>query len=314
VRVLVTGTSGHVGGAVARALVEAGEEVVGLSRRWTKIAGLVHSHMSDIGAPGLAARVADPPCDAIVHAAASLATDPHDPSVSLVNALGTQQVLELAALWEVQAFVYISSVAVIGTPRELPITETHPTAPATAYAASKLYGEQLTELAAARGLAASSLRVTSPVGPGMAAGRIFSVFVERALAGQPLVLAGGGGRRQDYVDVRDIAGAVLACLAAQARGCFNVAAGASVSNLELARLCVQTLQSASAVTFGGTADPLEDLRFEMSIERARTEFGYAPCHDLQASLLAVAADARRAGRGGQHMTAPQRAAAPPTQQ
>jgi UDP-glucose 4-epimerase len=307
--VLVTGASGHIGGTVARALVRDGHDVVALSRRWTKIPGLAQSHMIDIGAPGLTARLAEQPCDAIVHAAASMATDPHAPSLPLVNALGTQQLLALAELWRVRAFVYLSSIAVIGTPHELPITEAHPTAPASAYAASKLYGEQLTALAAQRGVAASSLRVTSPIGPGMAAGRIVSVFVERALAGEPLMLAGRGGRRQDFVDVRDVAAAVLACLAERACGAFNVAAGCSVSNVELARLCVQVLESRSEVVFSDRDDPDEALHWDVSIDRARVQLGYEPRHELRDSMRAVAADARRrSSAAGQHMTAPQRTA------
>lgn len=304
-RVLVTGASGLIGGAVARALVQDGHQVVALSRRWTKVPGLARSHMVDIGAPGLVDRVGEQTCDAIVHAAASMSADPHDLSLSQVNALGTQQLLTLAARWDVRAFVYVSSIAVIGTPRELPIAESHPTAPASAYAASKLYGEQLAAIAAADGLAAASLRVTSPVGPGMQGGRIVSVLVERALVGEPLVLAGRGGRRQDYVDVRDVQQAVLACIAVRARGCFNVAAGASVANAELARLCVETLESRSAVVFDGNTDPDEDLRWDVSIERAKAELSFGPRHDLRDSLLAVAADARRRAAGGapRHMTA-----------
>ena len=310
-RVLVTGASGHVGGTIARALIGDGHDVVALSRRWVKLPGLAHSHMVDIGAPGLVDHIAARPCDAIVHAAASMAGDPHDLSLSQVNALGTQQLIALAARWDVRSFVYVSSIAVIGTPRELPVTEAHPTAPATAYAASKLYGERLTELAASRGVAAASLRVTSPIGPGMATGRIVSVFVERALAGEPLVLAGRGGRRQDYIDVRDVAAAAQACLAQRASGCFNVAAGTSVSNAQLAELCVQTLESSSEVVLGGGADPDEQLRWDISVERARTHLGWVARHELRASLLAVADDAQRRRDGGRQMTAPERS--PPRQ-
>jgi nucleoside-diphosphate-sugar epimerase len=314
VRVLVTGASGHIGGAVARALIDEGHEVVGLSRRWAKIPGLAHTHMVDIGVPGLAGRIGEQRCDAIVHAAASMAIDPSHPSLSLVNALGTQQVLALAEQWQVQAFAFVSSISVVGRPRELPIGEAHPTAPASAYAASKLHGEQLTELAARRGLKAASLRVTSPIGPGMASGRIVSAFVERALAGEELVLAGRGGRRQDYVDVRDVAAAALACLAERASGVFNVAAGASISNAELARTCVEELASPSQIVLAGDEDPDEDVAWEVSIDRARTELGYEPRRDLRDSLQAVADDLRRRGAAGagRHMTARGRPLAPRT--
>ena len=41
--------------------------------------------------------------------------------------------------------------------------------------------------------------------------RIF-LFVKQAQAGQPLQFAGQGSRRQNYVDVRDVATAVEQCL------------------------------------------------------------------------------------------------------
>lgn len=300
VRILVTGSSGFVGAAIAARLMEAGHDVVGLGRRLTKgNRMLTHAVAADLERPGVADLLAaGEPCEAIVHAAAAITHDPYAPAVSLANCLGTQQMLELAARWRVASFVYLSSLPVVGHPRELPITETHPTEPLTAYHASKLYGEHLLAVARADGTNAVSLRLTAPVGPGMPDGRILSAFVGRALQGEPLEVAGRGTRAQDYVDVRDIALAVEESVHRAASGTLNIAAGTPVTNLELAERCVEQLGSDSDIRFSGQPDAEEGRRWEVSIARARSVIDYRPQFTLEDSITAVAAERRTAEAAG----------------
>ena len=294
-RVLVTGASGHVGGAIAERLAADGHHVVGLGRTPGRLPAVASWVATDLGmAAGDELVGADvEACDAIVHAAAAVVADPHAPAVSLANCRGTQRGVALAERWRVRSLVYISSVPGIGTPRRLPIDEDHPVDPPTAYHASKLYGERLVELARRRGMTAATLRLTAPVGPGMPDGRILSVWVRRALRGEPLELAGSGGRRQDYVDVRDVAAGAAACLERGAAGLFNVASGRAISNRELGELVLTVCRSSSPVRPTGRPDPEEDVSWEVSIERAATTFGYVPVHDLRDSIRAVADEAGR---------------------
>lgn len=180
----MTGSSGLVGSATAAHLMADGHEVVGLSRRLTKQNRLLSRAVAaDLSRPGLADSLGAtlPRCDAIVHAAAVIESEIYSPSLTLTNGLGTQQMLDLAARWEVSSFVYLSSVPVIGRPQVLPITEDHPVAPRTTYHASKLYGENLCAVACAVGTPTVSLRLSAPVGPGMPETRILPVFVRLSL-------------------------------------------------------------------------------------------------------------------------------------
>jgi len=229
------------------------------------------------------------PCEAIVHAAAALSGAAHDPEIPAVNCLGTQRVLWLAEHWRCRRFVFTSSIQVVGRPRVLPIDEEHPLDPQTEYHASKLFGERLVALAAGRGIMATSLRLTSPVGPGMPGGRIFSVFVQRALAGLPLEVAGSGSRRQDYVDVRDVADAVALAIDRGASGLLNVGSGRAVSNRELAERCAERLGGGSPVQLSGEPDAEEGVSWEVAIDRASTVLGYAPSRSLEDSIRDVAA-------------------------
>lgn len=313
-RVLVTGSSGHVGGAIAGHLMRAGHQVVGLSRGEAsnrqaptdarqgptgsrrRLTGAI---TADLEFPGLAGRLVNelPRCEAIVHAAAAIEPYPYAPAISLTNCLGTQQMLELAASWNVTSLIYLSSLPVIGRPLELPVTEQHRTAPPTAYHASKLYGEHLLALPGRDDSSGLSLRLTAPVGPGMPGRRIMSVFVARALAGTPLEVAGKGTRSQDYVDVRDVAAAVAASLERRTTGLLNIASGRCVSNLDLARRCVELLGSASEVRLTGRPDPEDGVRWEVSIAKAAATIDYRPRYALEDSIAAVADELRVGARG-----------------
>jgi nucleoside-diphosphate-sugar epimerase len=206
----------------------------------------------------------------------------------MTNCWGTQQLLSLVEEWHARQLIYLSSVPLIGVPRFLPITEDHPAQPLTVYHASKLYGEHLVRLAERNGCAATSLRLTSPAGPGTPSNRILAVLVGRALAGQPLRVLGRGTRRQNYVDVRDVACAVEASLARCVGGLYNVAAAQSVSNLELALTCIAELSSSSAVEFTGSPDPEEDTAWDVSIAKAQRDLGYTPQFTLRDTIRAVA--------------------------
>jgi nucleoside-diphosphate-sugar epimerase len=285
-RVVVTGASGHVGRALARALSVHGFAVVGISR---------HLNLAETGMEWLAADISDwasmqqaveklGSCDTVVHAAAAIREEVGALVCTQVNALGTAHVLEAAKRWQAQHFIYISGLNVLAHPLEDPITEQHPVGPRTAYGHAKYYSEGLVQLADSPSMGTCALRVSSPVGPGTPNGRIFSNFVRRAVCGEPLVLNGQGSRRQDYVDVRDVGQAVVLAAGARARGTFNIGSGVSVSNEELARHCIETLHSNAAVTFSGLSDPEEAIRWNLSIEHARSVLGYAPAYGLATSI------------------------------
>jgi UDP-glucose 4-epimerase len=290
-RVLVTGSSGFVGSIIAGHLQEIGHQVVGLSRRPNRTLSLpevIHLDISDVEINRLSKGIS--PCEAIVHAAASVSYELFSPSISLTNCLGTQKMLELSSTWKSSSFIFISSIQVIGQPLHLPLSEDHQTRPMTAYHASKLYGEHLTRLSNRNGLTTTVLRLTSPVGPHMPENRIFSVFIRNALDNKPLKLTGHGTRKQNYVDVRDVARSVELCLSKNMSGLFHVAADECISNYDLAKLCVNKLNSFSNIEFRGIPDPEEGIVWDISIDKARRRLGFSPQYKLAESILDVAAE------------------------
>lgn len=281
-RVVVTGDGGHIGGAIKRHLIDTGWEVVGMSR--------TGEPSWDIGADDFTEKIGPliGSADAIVHCAAALGRQLTDSEISRVNGIGTQNIIEAAAKLGAGRLVYLSSLPVIGRAQYLPIDEDHPVNPATAYHASKLYGEHLMRLACGPQLSTVSLRLTSPIGPHTPRGRIFSTFVQNAMSGVPLTLMGKGGRGQNYVDVRDIASAVRQCLASTTTGVCNIGGTTTVSNHDLARACIEVIGSKSVIQFSGTPDPAEAELWDVSIEKARQSFGYEPKFGLTDSIESAA--------------------------
>lgn len=286
-KIVLTGCSGHVGGAVARYFCERNNQVIGINRHVSCVLPpeIIQIPL-DIASGDFAkqARQAIGSCDAVIHAAAHITNDAADCDISRINCLGTHQVLQLATELKAGVFVFFSSLSVLGTPEVHPVTESHPIRPHTAYAASKLYGEQLTALAGSASMRTVSLRIASPVGPHLMHRHIFRIFLENAMAGNPLVLHGKGKRQQDYVDVRDIAAAVASVLECEVQGIFNIGSGVPMSNLQLAQSCIRSLHSKSPIEFSGVEDPQDDVCWDLSTEKAARLLNYKPAYSIDDSI------------------------------
>ncbi len=178
-RVVVTGASGFLGSAVARALSQRPNlEVIRVSRR-----ALPHG-----------VRVTDydeaPPADVLVHLA-------QDPDRGRVNAAGTTT--ENAAVATVKALVskgykrvvFASSAAVYGHASDQPHMPADPVVANDAYARMKLRCER--EVQEQGGAA---VRLANAYGPGMSATNVFSIILSQIPGEGPL-------RVQDVVPVRD---------------------------------------------------------------------------------------------------------------
>lgn len=292
-RILVTGTSGHIGGAIAGALSKNGHEVIGVSRSPNDaLPPNIKQYSLDIADDDFVEQILNQvlACDAVIHAAACIDASAGGPEIVRTNGVGTAQVLEMAKQGGARCCIYLSSLSILGYPCQHPVTEEHPLNPQTVYAASKLLGEQLISMADSTLLRTVALRVSSPVGPGLRHRKIVRLFVERAIENKPLLINGKGARRQDYVDVRDIAHAVQQALQSNCHGIFNIGTGQSVSNMALAERCIKTLHSSSSIVATGKEDPDDDLCWDLSVLKAERQFGYRPQFTLEKSILDLAAE------------------------
>jgi nucleoside-diphosphate-sugar epimerase len=218
VKVLVTGASGMLGGAVARQLADRGDEVVVLQRRPSGLAGVseVLGNVTDPAAVRAAARGAT----AVVHLAAKVSVTGAWREFETVNIGGTRAVLDAARATGVHRFVQVSSPSVAHLGRALVGAGNDPADPVHSrghYARSKAAAELLALAADGSDLAVVAIRPHLVWGPGDT--QLVARIVQRARAGR-LALIDHGAALIDTTYVTNAADAIVAALdrAPQARG------------------------------------------------------------------------------------------------
>jgi UDP-glucose 4-epimerase len=159
--VLVTGGAGYIGSHMVRALVDVGESVVVVDNLSTGFSALlpegVPLFIGDAGDENLVEGViAQHGVDSIIHFAGSVVVPEsmRDPlGYYRNNTMTTQSLLNAAIKSGVSRFIFSSTAAVYGNPEEVPVPETAPTRPLSAYGMSKLMTEiMLHDVATAHGM------------------------------------------------------------------------------------------------------------------------------------------------------------------
>jgi UDP-glucuronate 4-epimerase len=230
-RVVVTGAAGFIGSVCASALLERGDEVLGVdsindyysvSLKHERLKALegrsgftfVKQDLAEIE-PSMALLEAWKP-DTIIHLAAQAgvrasAERPFDYVRS--NLVGQMVVLEATRkLPNLRQLVYASSSSVYGNRSDGAFSETDRVdAPQSLYAATKRADELLTAVYCdAYGLAATGLRLFTVYGPKGRPDMAYWTFAESILAGLPITAYEGGRLKRDFTFVDDIVSGILA--------------------------------------------------------------------------------------------------------
>lgn len=285
--ILLTGSNGFVGQEIAKCLAGMGH-IIGLGRKEENQCPYISEYVSaDLSREGDLDALKGRKLDIIIHAAANLSMAADNEKVILDNCQGTFYLTRLAVETDCCRFVYISSLPVVGTPKADEngrITEKFLPHPETVYHASKLMGEHLVSLLNSQGIQSTSLRIPSPIGVGMSSKTILSVILQRAMCGEVITLRGKGTRRQNYVDVRDIAYAVLRTIQApKLAECYNIVAQHTVSNIELAQHCIRMAGTQSKIILEGK-DPNDGIDWRADGSLAEKELGFVPQYTVEDTI------------------------------
>ena len=209
VRVLVTGGTGFVGGAVVRELSCRGHAVRVLARPQSDVAlaraagaEVVRAELSD----GAGVRAAISGCQAVVHCAGRVALGPGlEAELRAANAEAVEAVLGEALRAGIGRAVLTSSTSVLGGSRTPAVLDERTAgdceALGIAYFNAKLEGERRALSLAARGLPLVVLRPSFVLGPGDVHGSSAATVVALARRRIPGYVEGGAS----FCDVRDVA-------------------------------------------------------------------------------------------------------------
>ena len=199
------------------------------------------------------------------------------------NVVGTATLLEACRINRLRKVVYASTWEVYGSPKYEPIDEEHPCNPDHPYNITKLAGERLTiaydNLKDLPGLA---LRLGTAYGPGMRPNSVFSRFIQKALDGEPIVIAGTGEQTRQFTHVQDIADAFLRALESPVRNkVFNIVSEEATSIRAVAEFIAGRLPS--EIQFGPER-PGDVAPARISAARAQSVLGWSADTDFQAGL------------------------------
>ncbi len=225
-RILVTGGAGFIGSHVVEAYLAAGHEVaivdnlslVGGGRR-EHIPPQARFYEMDIRSETLRDAFVDYRPEVVSHhaAQASVKISMDDPVFDAeVNTLGLINVLRACSQAEVRHFIFVSSAATYGTPKQLPLNEDSPQNPESAYGITKMSGEHYTRMwHDSFGLNYTIFRYANVYGPRqdpMGEAGVIAIFTHRMLNGEPVRIDWDGEQSKDYVYVGDIARANVLAL------------------------------------------------------------------------------------------------------
>jgi nucleoside-diphosphate-sugar epimerase len=273
-RALVAGCSGFIGAALVSRLARDGSSHVGVSRStgidltcWDRVQALTGF-------------------DVVVNVAGrtSVAASWQDPlGFQRENFLSTLNLLELARRSGAR-FVHAGSY-VYGTPRYLPIDESHPLAAHNPYAASKITAERLcADYHRDFGVPVTLLRIFNAYGPGQRQEFLVPTILEGIRSGT-VELADTTPRR-DFVHVDDVVDALARAVAWQHAGCeaINVGSGRSTSVAELVGIAVRAsgrevrLHVRNAPRASEIPDVVADVR------KAAATLGWRPRVELERGI------------------------------
>ncbi len=291
-KVLVTGSSGQLGSYVCEELKQ-GNEVVGLDIRPQSYANLKSlSIQGDVTVPE-DVRSALKGVKAVIHCAAQVSVEKStlDPlSDAKTNVLGTVNLLNESSAAGVSKFIYVSSAAIFGPPRYVPIDENHPLAPMSNYGASKLAGEKYTlAFAYISKMDVVSVRpfnFYSPrADPQSPYSGVITKFLTRLKAGQPPIIEGDGRQTRDFIHAKDVAQMLALVLSKKdARSeVYNCGSGVSTSVLQLAGLMIKISKNQLEPQFA--APRVGDIKDSLaSTTKAFGILGFRPRISLEQGL------------------------------
>ena len=232
--VLVTGAAGFIGAATSRALLERGDEVVGIdnlndyydpSLKKARLENLARRFDNrfrfervDFANADELQRLADSmEIDSIVHlgAQAGVRYSLENPAAYVQsNLVGHANMLELARHRRPRNMVYASSSSVYGGNTSLPFrVEDRVDHPLSLYAATKKADELLSEsYASLYRIPLTGLRFFTVYGPWGRPDMAMWIFTNALYAGEPLPLFNRGEMRRDFTYIDDIVRGVIACL------------------------------------------------------------------------------------------------------
>ena len=303
-RYLVTGTAGFIGSYIAKALLDRGDEVIGIDcftdhypRRVKedRIRPLmdyrnlefIEDNILNADLPSLVERV-----DVIIHEAAQPGVrsgwDDSFEIYSRNNIEATQKLLYAAKDADIRKFVFASSSSVYGDAEEMPTREDSPTRPLSPYGITKLTCEHLCRIYWKYfGVPTIVLRHFTVFGPKPRPDMAHTIFTRAILSGEQIKIYGDGEQSRGFTYVSDIVDATISAAESQIENeIFNIGGGVTATINEMIGILEEITGKKANLTY--TESWRGDARHTYpDISKAERMLGYQPKVGLKEGLVEV---------------------------
>ena len=181
--------------------------------------------------------------------------------------------------------IFLSSAAVYGSPKELPIGESHPMEPISPYGFHKLQSELVcNEFAKLYGLPIAIARIFSAYGPGLRRQVIWDLF-HQVITDASIKAQGTGAESRDFIHVNDLnlAVEIIAGNALFAGEAYNVACGQETTIGQLAGIIRASISPDCGINFNGEIPPGTPTRWCADVSALR-QLGFSPAVSIEAGV------------------------------
>ncbi|AMA72038.1 MULTISPECIES: SDR family oxidoreductase [Aneurinibacillus] len=293
-KVLITGGAGFIGSHIVDQALEAGYEVCVIDDLSTgkkmQLNPQAAFYEMNIASPDIQQVFKNEKPDFVIHQAAQSSVPVSVKNAvgdAMTNIVGTVNLLEAARQYGVRKFVYASSAAVYGEPQYMGIDEAHPKHPLSPYGVSKYVPEfYLDVYRHLYGLTYTAFRYANVYGERQdpkGEGGVVSIFVDRALAGQELVVFGDGEQTRDFVYVQDVARANIMALAGGDNEILNISTNQETSVNQLIQLMNEVLGTTLAVKYKAPREG-DIVNSYLDNTKATEKLGWKPQYSLRQGL------------------------------
>jgi UDP-glucose 4-epimerase len=232
--------------------------------------------------------------DVVFHLAAQVHVDRSyvEPRLTYdVNVIGTQNILEVARIYDVKRVIHASTSEVYGSAQYSPIDEDHPLNAPHPYGASKIAADRTCyAYIQTYGMDISILRFFNIFGPrqrDQGYGGVISIFTRRVLNNIPPIIYGDGLQTRDYTYIEDAVKAydLIFNHESPIKEPINFGSGKEITILDLANKIIEMC---------GKKEDMKSIHVEARIgevnrliansAKARDRLGWDPNYDLDKGL------------------------------
>ncbi len=297
---LVTGAAGFIGGALAKRLIDHGNNVITIDNLSTGSRGNIPDgvtiFMGNCQEEKIISGLDNFKFDAIFHFAGQSSGEISfdDPVYDLqTNTQSTLLLLKLALKTNCKKYVYASSMSVYGDHPDKPIDESAATNPKSFYGVGKLASEYYLKIYQQYGITSSSLRIFNAYGPGQNMENLrqgmVSIFLSQAIKNRHIHVKGSADRYRDFIYIDDIVDAALNVFEREESTykVYNIAGGRRTSVSSLIDDIKENLPFDITVEYSGST-PGDQFGIYADINKIKNDLGWEPKTKLSEGIKKMA--------------------------